>query len=365
VCGDEGCFSSDSVAAVQQAISDGVDVINFSISGGGSPYADAVELAFLDAYNAGVFVAASAGNSGPAPETTDHRGPWVTTIAASHTNRFFLSHLSVTADGGATLELTGASITEGIHVATPVVQAKDFDPDGNNLCDTEFPAGTFSGQIVLCQVHSPPTRIEKGFNVLQGGASGMIIYNEALQGIGTDNHHLPAVMLEVDKGQALLDFLSSHTGVTATFTDGEAETVQGDVMAAFSSRGGPGQTLGISKPDVTAPGVQILAGNTPLAATVAGGPEGELFQAIRGTSMSSPHAAGAGALLAALHPDWTPGQIKSALMTSARTQVLKEDETTPANVFDMGSGRIDLSHATSASPSMRPPQTTSPLPSRS
>ena len=67
VCGDQGCFGSDSVAAVQKAITDGVNVINFSISGGDNPYGDAVELAFLDAYNAGVFVAASAGNSGPAP----------------------------------------------------------------------------------------------------------------------------------------------------------------------------------------------------------------------------------------------------------------------------------------------------------
>jgi uncharacterized repeat protein (TIGR01451 family) len=345
VCGDQGCFQSDTIGAVQQAILDGVDVINFSISGGSNPYADVVEQAFLDAYGAGVFVAASAGNSGPAADTVDHRGPWVTTVAASHTNRFFLSEVTLQAGGGATLRLIGASITDGIAVATPVVQAKDFDPSADNLCAEEFPTGTFSGQIVVCEVGTPPTRIEKGFNVLQGGASGMFIYNPTLQGIGTDNHHLPAVMLEVDRGQALLDFLESHSDVTATFTPGEAEKVKGDVMAAFSSRGGPGQTLGISKPDVTAPGVQIVAGHTPLAATVAGGPEGELFQAIRGTSMSSPHVAGAAALVVALHPDWTPGQVKSALMTSATTKVLKEDESTPANPFDFGAGRIDLRRA--------------------
>jgi Subtilase family/PA domain/Peptidase inhibitor I9 len=203
VCGDQGCFQSDTVAAVQQAITDGVDVINFSISGGGSPYADVVELAFLDAYEAGVFVAASAGNSGPAAETVDHRGPWVTTVGASTTNRHFLSEVTLHAQGGATLKLIGASITEGISVPTPVVQAKDSDPSGDNLCLQEFPAGTFSGQIVVCQV-GVNTRIEKGFNVLQGGAGGMLIYNPTLQGIGTDNHHLPAVMLEVDKGQQLL-----------------------------------------------------------------------------------------------------------------------------------------------------------------
>ena len=106
VCGAQGCFSSDSAAAVQQAILDGVNVINFSISGGTNPYSDAVELAFLDAYNAGVFVAASAGNSGPAAETTAHRGPWVTTVAASTQNRAFENTATVTADGGASLTLT-------------------------------------------------------------------------------------------------------------------------------------------------------------------------------------------------------------------------------------------------------------------
>ena len=91
VCGIEGCYTSDSAAAVQQAILDGVNVINFSIGGGANPYSDAVELAFLDAYNAGVFVAASAGNSGPGANTTDHRGPWVTTVAASTQKRAFVN----------------------------------------------------------------------------------------------------------------------------------------------------------------------------------------------------------------------------------------------------------------------------------
>jgi uncharacterized repeat protein (TIGR01451 family) len=104
--------------------------------------------------------------------------------------------------------------------------------------------------------------------------------------------------------------------------------------------------LGISKPDVTAPGIQILAGNTPAPATAAGGPPGQLFQAIAGTSMSSPHVAGSGALLKALHPNWTPGQIKSALMTTAKTQGLfKEDGETPFTPFEAGSGRINLTQA--------------------
>ena len=107
VCGVAGCYSSDSAAAVQQAILDGVNVINFSISGGSNPYTDAVSLAFLDAYNAGVFVAASAGNSGPGLETTGHREPWVTTVAASTQNRAFENTATVTAAGGASLTLRG------------------------------------------------------------------------------------------------------------------------------------------------------------------------------------------------------------------------------------------------------------------
>lgn len=344
VCADEGCFQSDSVAAVEQAILDGVDSINFSISGGGSPYTDLVELAFAIAYENGVFVSASAGNSGPGPETVDHRGPWTMTVGASTTDRHYISTVSLEADNGDTLTLTGASVTDGISTPTPVV----FPPAGEELCLTPFAPGTFNGEIVICE-RGVNARVEKSFNVMAGGAAGMLQYNPTLQGLATDNHFIPSVHLENDAGAALLDFMAAHTGVMGTFTQGVATQVQGDVMAAFSSRGGPGQTLGISKPDITAPGVQILAGHTPLPATVVGGLPGELFQAIQGTSMSSPHIAGAGALLRALHPDWTPGQIKSALMLTARTNgVFKEDGTTPANPFDFGSGRVDLTKAGSA-----------------
>lgn len=340
VCADQGCFSSDSAAAVEQAILDGVNAINFSISGGGNPYGDIVSLAFLAAYENGVFVAASAGNSGPGADTVAHREPWTTTVAASTSNRHFISTLTLTADNGDTLQLQGATVTAGINVATPVV----FPPAGQELCLTPFAAGTFNGEIVICR-RGVNARVEKSYNVMVGGAGGMILYNPAVQGLATDNHFIPSVHLEGPEGTQLLNFMSSHSGVTATFTDGLATPVPGDMMAAFSSRGGPGQTLGISKPDITAPGVQILAGNTPMPATVVGGLPGELFQAIQGTSMSSPHIAGSAALLKALHPDWTPGQIKSALMTSAKSTVVKEDGVTPATPFDHGSGRVDLTKA--------------------
>jgi hypothetical protein len=342
VCGTEGCFSSDSAAAVAQAILDGVNVINFSISGGTSPFTDPVELAFLDAYAAGVFVSASAGNAGPATGSVAHVSPWVTTVAASTQRREFTSTLTLTADNGDTVELTGASITAGVSTDTPVVLSSAA-PYSDPLCQAPAPEGLFVGVIVAC-VRGTNARVEKGYNVLQGGASGMILFNPALADIETDNHWLPTVHLA--DGTDFVAFMGSHTGVSATFTAGQAENGQADVMAAFSSRGPGG--FGI-KPDVTAPGVQILAGHTPTPEDVVGGPPGELFQAIAGTSMSSPHVAGSALLLKALHPDWTPGQIKSALMTTANTDVVKEDLTTPADPFDHGSGRIDLAQAGSPS----------------
>jgi len=347
VCAAAGCFTSDSAAAVEQTVLDGVNVINFSISGGANPYADAVSLAFLDAYNAGVFVAASAGNAGPSPDTTDHREPWVTTVAASTQDRAFESTVTVTADNGNSMTVTGATITAGILTPTSVV----LPPTGQELCPTPFPAGTFHGEIVVCR-RGGNGRADKGYNVFLGGAGGMILYNQpGVTDLETDNHFLPAVQIENADGTALLAFLSSHTGVKATFPAGVKVSAQGDVMASFSSRGGPGQSLGVSKPDITAPGVQVLAGMTPDPNTddTALGPPGQLFQAIAGTSMSSPHIAGAGALIKALHPDWTPGQIKSALMTTAKTDgVVEPDGVTPATTFDDGSGRVDLSAVSNA-----------------
>ena len=335
VCGAEGCLSSDTLAAVEQAVADGVNVINFSISGGEQPYRDPVELAFLDAYAAGVFVAASAGNDGPAPGTVNHAGGWVTTVAASTHDRQFSSTLTLRA-GQDRLELIGASITAGIPEFAPVVTSTD------ELCLEPFPPGSVAGAIVACQ-RGVIARVQKGYNVLQGGAVGMILYNPTLADVETDNHWLPTVHLP--DGAPLVEFLSHHTNVVASFTTGTATRVRGDILAAFSSRG-PAPDGALIKPDLTAPGVQILAGHTPTPSSLLGGPPGELFQAIAGTSMSAPHVAGAGALLKALHPNWTPGQIKSALMTSATfEQVLKEDEATPATPFDIGSGRLDLTRA--------------------
>lgn len=341
--GVQGGFSSDLAAAIQRAITDGADVINYSVSGGNNPYADAASLAFLDAYNAGVFVAASAGNSGPGADTVAHREPWTTTVAASTQNRAFVTTLGLAASNGDGFQVEGTTIAPPRSPA-PVVSAADA-PYNDPLCQNSTADGAYSGKIVFC-ARGTIGRIQKGFNVQRRGGIGMILYNTGLTtDVETDNHFLPAVHIQPAPGTAALAFYHSHTGVVAAWNTGHAAPAQGDVMAAFSSRGGPGQVLGISKPDVTAPGVQILAATSPTPDSVDAGAPGQLFQAIAGTSMSAPHVAGAGALLKEMHPGWTPGQIKSALMTTAITEVIKEDFSTHADPFDDGSGRIDLTKA--------------------
>jgi hypothetical protein len=194
---------------------------------------------------------------------------------------------------------------------------------------------------VLCLRVTGIPRIDHGAGVLAAGGVGMILYDPPQVNVTpTDNHLLPTSTLFPDDGFAVADYIeTAGASATASFTAGSAAPDPGAPdMAVFSSRGPNGAAPDIIKPDVTAPGVQILAGNSP---TPFLGAPGQLFQAIQGTSMSSPHVAGIGALLAGAHPDWTPAMVRSALTTTGTQDVDKEDGTTPADPFDFGGGHID------------------------
>jgi hypothetical protein len=324
-----GCPNSDSVAAIDQAVADGVDVINFSISGTRTNYLDPVEVAFLFARRAGVFVAASAGNSGPGAATVAHISPWLTSVAASTQDRTFEGAAVV---NGVTY--TGVTLTGGAGPA-PLVDAASL---GDPLCHSGALAPA-TGKIVLC-LRGGNARVDKSLAVKTAGGIGMILYNpNDAQALVTDNHHVPTVHINFTNGSAIKAYIADNPATaTAEILAGHAVYGGGNAMADFSSRG-PSRGGGgdILKPDITAPGVNILAGNTPTA--FAGAP-GQLFQSISGTSMSSPHVAGLGALLTWLHPDWSPAAMQSALMTSARQNLTKENGSTPADPFDFGAGHV-------------------------
>jgi subtilisin family serine protease len=347
--GKLGGFGSDLAAAIDQAVLDGVDVINYSV-GGGASLTGADDLAFLFAADAGVFVATSAGNSGPGPGTIGGPAsvPWLTAVGASTHDRTFISDITLSGPGEPPTGIWGASVTPGIENFN-LVDAEGVAGDASGLCLNPFPPGTFqANDAVLCnQYNLGVARTQRVANVAAGGGGAVIFHNSAAVNVmPTDNHPLPTVHLLYDVGQPLKNYLVANPGaVTVSFTQSEATFADEDsrvvpnVMASFSSRGPDAVALDIIKPDVTAPGVSILAGASPMHYETAA--QGEYFQAIMGTSMSSPHVAGVFALLKQANSDWSPAMAKSALMTTAYQEVMKEDYATPADPFDFGAGHIN------------------------
>ena len=331
-------FGVDLVAAIDQAVADGVDVINYSISGTSTNFADPVEISFLFAARAGIFVAESAGNSGPTTSTVAHPGPWTTTVAAGTHNRTGAG--SVTLGNGTTY--TGASVAT--EVSAPLVDSNDAgladaDPMSLALCYGEadgevvLDPAKVAGKIVVCQRGVTP-RVNKSLAVKDAGGVGMILFNSPDSSLNADLHFVPTVHVNNADGLAIQAYAAT-TDATATIN--QATIVYDDpapFTASFSSRGplraGGGDLL---KPDVIAPGQDILAAVAPP------GNAGRDFDIYSGTSMSSPHVAGLAALLKDLHPTWSPMMIKSALMTSAY-DVLDGPNTDPLVIFRQGAGHV-------------------------
>jgi Subtilase family/Fibronectin type-III domain/PA domain len=200
-----------------------------------------------------------------------------------------------------------------------------------------------AGKAVLCQ-RGQNARVEKGKVVRDAGGVGMVLANtKPDEDVVADLHWLPAVHVSAADGAAVRALLADGGTATVTIEGGHPVASAGDRMAAFSSRGPESAVPDIAKPDLGAPGVNILAADTPTPAT--GDRPGETFQIISGTSMASPEVAGAAALLAQLQPAWSPAAIKSALMTSAERKVVAEDGKRQAGPLDVGSGRMDPNRA--------------------
>ncbi|NYE36382.1 putative repeat protein (TIGR01451 family) [Nocardioides cavernae] len=360
VC-DGGCQGYSIVTSIEQAIIDGVDVINYSIgsSAASNPWTDLDAVGFLNARAAGIHVATSAGNDGPGAATLGSPGdvPWMTTVGATTHDRTYVSSVTdiVADDAQRFPDIAGAGLSGPTDGSYPVVDAAAA-PYANALCgqpgDSEeagaFPAGTdLTGKIVICE-RGGNGRVEKGENLAELNAAGMILVNNAASGdsLNGDAHALPAAHLSYDDGVALRAFMAAHAGTEAALS-GSVKNVadaNGDIMAAFSSRG-PNRAVSSISPSVSAPGVDILA--------AAGTDNDVVWEFISGTSMASPHTAGALALLKGMQLElpaaqqWTPAEAQSALMTTSERDITDSDGTA-ADWFDMGSGRIELRNAAKA-----------------
>ena len=329
--GDSGCYSIDTVAAIDKAVADGVDAINFSIGAGSeSTVLDPDEIAFLFAADAGVFVAASAGNEGPGASTTDHVSPWLTSVAAS---TFKLSEQVAQLGNGK--RYVGASSTTSLP-ASPAVLSSDIakpgaDPAEAALCvpRTLDPAAT-AGKVVVCD-RGIIDRVDKSKAVKRAGGVGMVLANVSPNSLNGDLHFVPSVHVDEVAGAAIKKYVASAANPTIAILPvkpGESVT-QVPEIAEFSSRG-PSTTTGgdVVKPDIAAPGVDVLAGISPVTDA------GRNWDLLSGTSMASPHIAGISLLIQQAHPSWTPAMIKSALLTTAT------DTIRTTSPFEQGAGLV-------------------------
>ena len=327
-------FTGDLVAAIDQAVADGVDVINYSISGTRTVFMDPAEIAFLFAADAGVFVAASAGNNGPDASTVAHPSPWITTVAASTHDRYYEAYVSL-GNGdtyyGASVNTTGAGPADLVYSAD--VGLVYADPEEARLC---YP-GTLDpdlvkDKIVLCD-RGTIARVSKSYAVDMADGIGTILANVSPSSLNGDLHSVPTVHVDCGDGAVIRDYIASAGEAmampTAQIFPSYTAPTQAPLIATFSSRGpllaGAGDIL---KPDVSAPGVDILAAVAPP------GNVGKDFDLYSGTSMSSPHVAGLAALLMDMHPDWSPMMVKSALMTTGF------DLLSGADPFAQGAGHV-------------------------
>ncbi len=329
--GEGLCALADLVAAIDQAVADGVDVINYSIGLDDDSFSPD-SLAFLFAADAGVAVATSAGNDGPDASTVGapSTSPWVTSVGAATQSRNFAGTLLL----GTDLQIEGVTLTPGTG-ALPLVDAADL---GNELCDPSVSfTGSVADAIVLCR-RGGVARVAKSQAVDAAGGAGMVLANTLPDdSLNTDNHYVPSLHISAEDGEVVAAYIADNENPLGLLSGGTRVDAQGHVLASFSSRGPNGFSSDILKPDVIAPGVNILAAATPTALL---GAPGEMFQAISGTSMSSPHVAGVYALLRQARPDWTPAMAKSALVTTASHDVYLEDAETPAKQLEIGGGYI-------------------------
>ncbi|WP_269813793.1 S8 family serine peptidase [Bowmanella yangjiangensis] len=352
-----GCPTDLVLRAVDQAIIDGVDVLNHSIgAGASSPWQGAKGTAFLSAREAGIVVVNSAGNDGPNSETASSNAaaPWVITVGAYTHDRSYSNKSLTNFSGGNTSlsSMSGESKTGSI--TAPIVYAGDFtnpnDTSGDSgQCLAPFPAGTFSGQIVVCD-RGDIARVDKGRHVKAGGAGGFVLANipGGDSNLVADNHVLPAIQIVAQDATQLKTWLASGSNHRATITASQvtSDPDLANIAADFTSRGPNNQLLDVITPSVAAPGVEIWAAyadDQPSGFKETPDPADYAF--LDGTSMASPHVAGAAALLKQANPSWSAAQIQSALMLTANQQTFKENGTTPSSYFDMGSGMIDVAKA--------------------
>jgi subtilisin family serine protease len=328
-------YTGDALAAIDAAVSDGVDVINYSVSGSDA-VDDPVDLAFLSAASAGIFVATSAGNAGPGASTAYHVTPWVTTVAASTVAPY--AGTVVLGNGkkysGISTTLPGTVGSARLVTARSVKRASAAAADATVCAPNTLSRAKAAGKIVVCD-RGVVSRIDKSAEVKRADGKGMVLAN--LNGNSTDGdvHAVPTVHLDAPFGSTVKSY-AKKAGATAKLKPGNLSStpIRYPQVASFSARGpSVGNRGNLLKPDISAPGVGVLAAVAPPSNYK------HKFDFYSGTSMASPHIAGVAALYFSVHPTWSPMAVKSAIMTtSARVKTAKGKLS--RDYFAQGAGNV-------------------------
>ncbi|KAJ0040960.1 hypothetical protein Pint_28775 [Pistacia integerrima] len=320
-CWDSGCYDVDLLAAFDDAIRDGVNILSLSLGPDapqGDYFNDAISIGSFHAASRGILVVSSVGNEGNQGSATN-LAPWMFTIAASSTDRDFTSDI-ILGNGPNGVNFTGESLSLfGMNASVRIISASEanagyFTPYQSSYCLESSLNGTKArGKVLVCRhaESSTESKLGKSVVVKEAGGVGMILIDEADKDVAIP-FLIPSAITGKEIGNRILSYVS-HTRkpISKIFP---AKTVLGSQpaprIASFSSKGPNALTPEILKPDVTAPGLNILAAWSPAV--------GKLhFNILSGTSMACPHVTGIATLIKAVHPSWSPSAIKSAIMTTA------------------------------------------------
>lgn len=352
VCNINGCTESAILAGMDAAVEDGVDVLSLSLGIPSTPFfEDGIALGAFSAIQKGIFVSCSAGNAGPLYGTLSNEAPWVLTVGASTIDR----KIEAFAKLGNGAEYLGESVFQPKDFAStllPLVYAGALNTSDDSILfcgPTSMKNIDVKGKVVLCELGGFVARVAKGQAVKDAGGAAMILMNSENHAFNpiADVHVLPAVHVSFSAGSSIKDYINSTSTSTATILF--QGTVIGNPLApqvaSFSSRGPSKASLGILKPDIIGPGLNILA-SWPVSLDNST----QRFNIISGTSMSCPHLSGIAALLKNSHPDWSPAAIKSAIMTTANKvnlhgKPILDQRLLPADVFATGAGHVNPSKA--------------------